>query len=129
MKKTMKIRSQNFINQYLSKEDKEKIILLVGDNGKDAFQPFNWTQENKKVPKVLKKTDGANETIWILIRYLNTYDTLSITDDYEHETNNEYQRAIEINITDDSVYWVLYKNIKKVHKKFMRTYSLVKNNA
>lgn len=125
----MKIRSQNFINQYLSKEDKEKIILLVGDNGKDAFQPFNWTQENKKVPKVLKKTDGANETIWILIRYLNTYDTLSITDDYEHETNNEYQRAIEINITDDSVYWVLYKNIKKVHKKFMRTYSLVKNNA
>lgn len=125
----MKIRSQNFINQYLSKEDKEKIILLVGDNGKDAFQPFNWTQENKKVPKVLKKTDGANETIWILIRYLNTYDTLSITDDYEHETNNEYQRAIEINITDDSVYWVLYKNIKKVHKKFMRTYSLVKDNA
>lgn len=125
----MKIRSQNFINQYLSKEDKEKIILLVGDNGKDAFQPFNWTQENKKVPKVLKKTDGANETIWILIRYLNTYDTLSITDDYEHETNNEYQRAIEINITDDSVYWVLYNNIKKVHKKFMRTYSLVKNNA
>lgn len=125
----MKIRSQNFINQYLSKEDKEKIILLVGDNGKDAFQPFKWTQENKKVPKVLKKTDGANETIWILIRYLNTYDTLSITDDYEHETNNEYQRAIEINITDDSVYWVLYKNIKKVHKKFMRTYSLVKDNA
>lgn len=125
----MKIRSQNFINQYLSKEDKEKIILLVGDNGKDAFQPFNWTQENKKVPKVLKKTECANETIWILIRYLNTYDTLSITDDYEHETNNEYQRAIEINITDDSVYWVLYNNIKKVHKKFMRTYSLVKNNA
>lgn len=129
MKKTMKIRSQNFINQYLSKEDKEKIRLLVGDNGKDAFQPFKWTQENKKVPKVLKKTDGANETIWILIRYLNTYDTLSIIDDYEHETNNEYQRAIEINITDDSVYWVLYKNIKKVHKKFMRTYSLVKDNA
>lgn len=125
----MKIRSQNFINQYLSKEDKEKIRLLVGDNGKDAFQPYKWTQENKKVPKVLKKTDGANETIWVLIRYLNTYDTLSITDDYEHETNNEYQRAIEINITDDSVYWVLYKNIKKVHKKFMRTYSLVKDNA
>lgn len=121
----MKVRSFNFISQYLSQSQIEMIREdYIDENGKSPFQPIKWTQENKKVPKVIKKYPDVNETLWILIRYEGAFDRLSISDDYEHDLRDEYQRAIAINFTNDEITWELFKNQPKKHnhKKYMKTY-------
>lgn len=128
----MRVRSFNFVSQYLSQSQIEMIREdYIDKNGKSPFQPIKWTQENRKVPKVIKKYPDVNETLWILIRYEGAFDRLSISDDYEHDLRNEYQRAIAINFTNDEITWELFKNQPKKHnhKKYMKTYSKVKDNA
>lgn len=123
----MKVRAFNFISQFLPFEYVEIIKEYIVSKGKSKNQPFKWTGHNKVVPKFVKKYPGVNETVWILIRYEGTFDVLSITeDDYYHDLREEYQRAIAINFTDDTVSWELFKNIKCNSSKMMKTYSKVK---
>lgn len=125
----MKISAFNFISQYLSDNQIDEIRqYYIKDNGKSPFQPIEWTQENKAVPKTIRKSEDVDYTIWILIRYKGAFDRLVISDDYEHDLRDEYQRAIAIDYKDDSITWKMFKNGKKIHtrEKYMRTFGVVK---
>lgn len=115
----MKMTSLAFIEEYINDAFlMEKVREYIFEKGRSPEQPRKWKKELPMVPKYLKKNSNADETIWVLIRYVGANETLSICDSDEIlETPHGIQRAIAVDLKKgDTVRWKLYQShVSDIH--------------
>ena len=112
----MKMTSLAFIEAFLTEELKGHVRACILGNGKQPDQPRKWHPQLPEVPSVLGKSEGVDETIWVLIRYEGTFECMHF--EYSQnlcqevvQTPTGIQRAIKIDLTfTKSVAWKLFQN-------------------